>query len=522
MPSKRSLVLLLRISVAATFVGHGAFGVLRKEAWVPYFGLVGITPDWAHRLMPLVGSLDIAVGIVALVAPFRALLLYAAVWCIWTAALRPLAGEGIWEMLERAGNYGVPTAFLAAVGIPGARAEWLRILVPADLRKEGISVLLTVCRWTTAVLLLGHGMLALEGKALLAEHLAVAGLPRGALPAIGAFEVLLAIACVWSRLPSVFLAAMAWKVGTELLYPLGGAPPWEFVERGGSYVAPLTAFMILRRRPEAVAANPGGAGVLPLPTMTVGLAAVPIPGVPARAVGRSREPAPATGSGEAVAGRSERRRMSLRGMLLRFTPFTLLPSRWLLRLRLLPVLLVALPAAATGQQGPPARLTPALLAELRGGGLVLACRHGLTDPNHVSSGPVRMGEPATQRRLTPAGERQMREAGAALMALAIPIGEVLTSPWDRTRRSADLMFGRSTIEDALYGGNGKGAARARLLARPVPGRTNRVLMTHQGVLYGLFRDLPPRSIEEGDCLVVRPGESPRVLARIGAAGWRAP
>jgi hypothetical protein len=31
----------------------------------------------------------------------------------------------------------------------------------------------------------------------------------------------------------------AWKLGTEALRPLAGEPIWEFIERGGSYGAPL-------------------------------------------------------------------------------------------------------------------------------------------------------------------------------------------------------------------------------------------------------------------------------------------
>jgi len=31
----------------------------------------------------------------------------------------------------------------------------------------------------------------------------------------------------------------AWKLGTEALRPLAGEALWEFIERGGSYGAPL-------------------------------------------------------------------------------------------------------------------------------------------------------------------------------------------------------------------------------------------------------------------------------------------
>jgi hypothetical protein len=48
-PKSRELTIvhwILRIAVVAEFVGHGAFGIITKAAWLPYFGLVGI-PEWA-------------------------------------------------------------------------------------------------------------------------------------------------------------------------------------------------------------------------------------------------------------------------------------------------------------------------------------------------------------------------------------------------------------------------------------------------------------------------------------------
>lgn len=38
------LLWLLRSAAAMCFIGHGAFGIITKEGWVPYFGVVGI-PD---------------------------------------------------------------------------------------------------------------------------------------------------------------------------------------------------------------------------------------------------------------------------------------------------------------------------------------------------------------------------------------------------------------------------------------------------------------------------------------------
>src|SRR4051794_17947780 len=56
---------IFRIAVCAEFVGHGAFGIITKAAWVPYFAVVGI-PEWmAWRLMPVIGTVDIVLGLLA-------------------------------------------------------------------------------------------------------------------------------------------------------------------------------------------------------------------------------------------------------------------------------------------------------------------------------------------------------------------------------------------------------------------------------------------------------------------------
>src|SRR5688572_6383253 len=115
---------IFRAALAMCFIGHGAFGIITKQEWVPFFGLVGISRDAAYVLMPLIGTLDIALGLLVLLRPFRAAVLYMAVWAVWTAALRPLTGDSVFEMLERAGNYGVPLAFLFLLGPPRSLRSW--------------------------------------------------------------------------------------------------------------------------------------------------------------------------------------------------------------------------------------------------------------------------------------------------------------------------------------------------------------------------------------------------------------
>jgi hypothetical protein len=117
---------MLRVACAAEFIGHGAFGIITKAAWVPYFGVVGIPPELAWNLMPVIGSVDITLGLyVGFVRPARAVLLYMACWGLLTATIRPLCGEPIWEFVERVPNWAIPLAFLCVRGFGRSRREWL-------------------------------------------------------------------------------------------------------------------------------------------------------------------------------------------------------------------------------------------------------------------------------------------------------------------------------------------------------------------------------------------------------------
>jgi len=117
---------MLRLACAAEFIGHGAFGIMPKAAWLPYFAVVGIPPEWGWRLMPMIGTVDITLGLlVGLILPARGLLLYMAFWGFLTASIRPLAGEPIWEFFERIPNWAIPLAFVLVRGFPRTRLELL-------------------------------------------------------------------------------------------------------------------------------------------------------------------------------------------------------------------------------------------------------------------------------------------------------------------------------------------------------------------------------------------------------------
>jgi hypothetical protein len=71
---------------------------------------------------------------------------------------------------------------------------------------------------------------------------------------VGWFEIALGFAVVAWPGPGLLLLAFVWKIGTEWLRPMAGEPIWEFIERGGSYAAPL-ALLWLRGWPVAIRAH---------------------------------------------------------------------------------------------------------------------------------------------------------------------------------------------------------------------------------------------------------------------------
>jgi hypothetical protein len=242
---------ILRVSVAACFIGHGAFGIITKAAWVPYFGVWGIPEPWAWRLMPLVGGVDISIGILTLIQPVRAVILYMVVWGLQTAALRPLAGEGAWELLERAANYGVPLAFLLLLGPGRSVRDWVSSRPAPNLTPERAAAIEWTLRVTTACLLIGHGAFDFAMHKDWSGYAAALGLAPATLaahplrPFGGLAEVLLGLLVLVCPAAPALVFVFVWKVGTEALRPLAGEPIWEFIERGGSYAAPL-ALLALR------------------------------------------------------------------------------------------------------------------------------------------------------------------------------------------------------------------------------------------------------------------------------------
>lgn len=118
---------VLRISVAGEFIGHGVFALQGKQQWIGWIGkMTGTGSDTAAQLLLLVGALDILAALIVLIKPVKIILLWMAFWGFWTALVRPLVGEPIWDFVERWANWGAPLALLFLYGWPKSGKEWLK------------------------------------------------------------------------------------------------------------------------------------------------------------------------------------------------------------------------------------------------------------------------------------------------------------------------------------------------------------------------------------------------------------
>jgi hypothetical protein len=95
----------LRIASAMCLIGHGFFGIITKAVWCNYLAVVGVGEEQAYHLMPVIGSIDILLGISLLAYPMRAVTLWLIFWGFLTAVMRPLAGEPFMELLSSILHY---------------------------------------------------------------------------------------------------------------------------------------------------------------------------------------------------------------------------------------------------------------------------------------------------------------------------------------------------------------------------------------------------------------------------------
>ncbi len=109
---------VLRIGVFGAFLGHGIFALGVKQGWIPLITSFGLSEATAIAILPLIGIMDIVVAFLVLIQPIRIVLIWATLWALATAVARPIAGDPIWDLVERTANWAAPLALLVLQGLP--------------------------------------------------------------------------------------------------------------------------------------------------------------------------------------------------------------------------------------------------------------------------------------------------------------------------------------------------------------------------------------------------------------------
>lgn len=243
---EEKLFFLLRFGVLGCFVGHGAWGIIGKDGWLTFFNVFYFPESLSKTFMPLIGVMDITIGIWSFYRPNRAVLLWAATWTIFTAALRPSAGLGMSEFFERGGNYGVPLAFLWVTGGFIVRNGWWKTLTIADMNLKSRGVQFEhITRLCLALLLIGHGGLALfNDHPVLIKHFTYFGIPTHGIEmrVFGGFEMALGLLVyLRPKTSGLIWFVLFYKLVTEFIHPIAGNPRdiFETIERMGDYILPI-------------------------------------------------------------------------------------------------------------------------------------------------------------------------------------------------------------------------------------------------------------------------------------------
>ena len=185
---------------------------------------------------------------------------------------------------------------------------------------------------------------------------------------------------------------------------------------------------------------------------------------------------------------------------------------------------LAFAATAALAQGSTPPLSGAALGDaLKRGGHVIYFRHTSTDFSQNDSAMTSYEDCARQRNLTDAGREEARAIGAAIKRLAIPVGDVLASPYCRTMETARLIFGRATASPSVRGGpasaEGERYSELRaLLARGAPAGTNVAIASHGNPFFAVAG---APYLAEGEAAIVAPGGANgfTVVGRVRKDAW---
>src|SRR3989338_5486209 len=111
MDQNKRIEWILRVAVAGEFIGHGVFATQQKAQWLGWIKkMLSVEASTAGVILLCVGAFDVLVGLIILLKPIKPILLWATFWGFWTALVRPIMGDPIWDFIERWANWGAPLA----------------------------------------------------------------------------------------------------------------------------------------------------------------------------------------------------------------------------------------------------------------------------------------------------------------------------------------------------------------------------------------------------------------------------
>jgi len=171
----------------------------------------------------------------------------------------------------------------------------------------------------------------------------------------------------------------------------------------------------------------------------------------------------------------------------------------------------------------------ALVDALRQGGYVIVMRHASSPREQPDAQSAAAGNSNRERQLDEHGQETARSMGTALKRLAIPVGEVLSSPTFRALETARLLDLAEAVpvNDLGEGGQGmqedtEGLRSAWLranAAEPPRAGTNRLMITHFPNLVGAFGDAAA-GVADGEGLIIRPERGNAVVVgRVKIEEW---
>ena len=155
-------------------------------------------------------------------------------------------------------------------------------------------------------------------------------------------------------------------------------------------------------------------------------------------------------------------------------------------------------------------------------------RHGRTqydqielERNNRANGSFSLDRCETQRQLSEEGRAEMKATGEQFRAARIPLDKAFSSRYCRATQSAAFFVDSAVPTESLSGEGEVGlnpAQKPRTIAffsqRPAPGK-NIYMMAHGGI----FWEATGFVVQEGNAVVLDPGNLKVIMARIGPQEW---